>query len=541
MTPSESQIHTRLQSIEDRLSKIESELNIPESKPWLEEPQPDLSHTSLLKTDVKPGNLLGIIAVICFVLAAGFIIKLSIESGWLTPARQVGLAVLFGLSLIGSGLALWHTDREYASLLPAAGVIVLYSAIFAAHRFYFLISFEIALALISVTSGICILLYLKFKYQLYALTAAIGAYTTPILFGFNTTSVFTLYYFIFCSLAFSTISIWIQSRTLTLISAYLAILFTAMIGDHLYFHQYFIVAALAINFIIFSLGTYFYSKQIQSLTKNEAWSFFPILMIFYATEYYFINIINSHIAPWISLIFAGFILILYQLAKRWSPDHSLNSQPMIFSFITLICFHSIYLELLPLTIRPWLFVLIVIGFAFFPANYFKKQSKNEYVIPIIALITIVAIEYINMIFNLINEWNITWLTVSFASFVSIWFAVICKKNTITNRYDFDYIILSSAHLLGITALYQLTTQYGSLAVSASWLLYAIGVILFAFSRKDKVMANSALFILAFATGKVLLYDVSSAQTSIRIFCLLLTGLVLYGSGFLMRKIAAWKE
>ena len=50
-------------------------------------------------------NILGWAGATALVLAAAYLIRLAIESGWLTPARQVGLAVLGGLILIGVGLA----------------------------------------------------------------------------------------------------------------------------------------------------------------------------------------------------------------------------------------------------------------------------------------------------------------------------------------------------------------------------------------------------------------------------------------------------
>lgn len=45
-------------------------------------------------------NLLPILAVICFGLAGVFIVKLAIESGWLTAERQWGLLALFGMALV---------------------------------------------------------------------------------------------------------------------------------------------------------------------------------------------------------------------------------------------------------------------------------------------------------------------------------------------------------------------------------------------------------------------------------------------------------
>lgn len=54
------------------------------------------------------------------------------------------------------------------------------------------------------------------------------------------------------------------------------------------------------------------------------------------------------------------------------------------------------------------------------------------------------------------------------------------------------------------------------------------------------MAQSSMLILVLAAGKALLYDASYAPTNIRIVCLLITGIVLYGAGYMMRRISAWK-
>jgi hypothetical protein len=81
----------------------------------------------------------------------------------------------------------------------------------------------------------------------------------------------------------------------------------------------------------------------------------------------------------------------------------------------------------------------------------------------------------------------------------------------------------------------------SLAVSASWLCYAALVIGYAFFLKDRIMADSAMMVLGIAAVKALLYDAASAPTLVRILCLLLTGMVLYVCGFLIKKIAAWRD
>ena len=326
-------------------------------------------------TKSKPGNWLGIIAVICFVLAAGFIIKLSIESGWLTPARQVGLAALLSVSLIGAGLTLMRSDREYASLLPGAGVIVLYLTAFAAHRYYSLIFFEAALATTGLVSCLCVWLYIKIKHDVYPITAAVGSYIAPAILGVGADAAFSLYYFLVCSVAFAMISIWVGSRLLTLVSAYLAIVMTSMLGLNLQ-QDTLIAGALALHFFIFSAGTYLYSRHTQkTLSEAEAWCFLPVLLIFYAAEYYFIDRIHPGLAPWISLTFAGILIGLYVSAKSYFSSR-LGSQSLILAFSAIVCFHSVYLELIPADMRSWLFVAIMLGASFFLPKL--TAQKNDW-------------------------------------------------------------------------------------------------------------------------------------------------------------------
>ena len=539
-------LEKRLIDIENRLSNIEAHLVIKTPNPAASVPpeqkltysQPSVSPR--LPTISKPGNWLGLTAIICFVLAAGFIIKLSIDSGWLTPARQIGIAVLFGFSLIGAGFALLSSDRSYASLLPATGIIVLFLSAFAAHRYYFLISPAMALLATSGISALCIWFYMRIRHDSYAIIAAIGAYVAPVLLELNTGSIFSLYYFLFCSLTFATISIWVRSRLFIVIAAYLAILVTGLIGLDLHADDI-IACTLFLHFLIFSVGTFLYTYHTSlQLSEREAWGFFPVLLLFYSLEYYFIDRAHPGLAPWLSLAFAGFLLGLYLSAKKLFPGRVFNSQGMLLAFTTLVLFHSVYLELLPYDARPWLFVLFVLIFTFYPQKLLAQKKSSTFIIPIFAILTILAIEYVSMVFHLIVDYKNSWLVVSMAAFASIWFALIRQTHIVMKNTEMGYLLLGAAHLLAVTALYQLTTDHGSLAVSASWLLYAICVISVAFIRKDKIMAKSALFVLSFAAAKALLYDASSAPTIIRILCLLLTGAVLYCSGFLFRRIAQWE-
>ncbi len=487
----------------------------------------------------RSGSWLGVVASICFVFAAAFIIKLSIDSGWLTPERQIGLAVLLGFGLIAAGFALLESDREYASLLPGAGIIVFYLTVFAAHRVYSLISFESAISLISLVSGACIWLYTRIREDWYPITAAVGSYCAPVVFSMGASSTFSVYYFLLCSTAFAVISIWVKSRALTLMSAYLAIMMTALIGLALN-QDWLISGMLALNFLVFALGTYLYTRQtLHPLTEAESSSFLPLLLFFYAMEYYFIDRLQPGLAPWLSLSFAAILLGLYLSAKKWFPEAKIGSQSMVFAFVSVVCFHSFYLELLPAGAKPWLFVVIVLAAALTPVPLAGAQKAGPLRIPALAVLAVLLLEYAGMISHLLSGSDLAWLAVSLASLVSVWALIYARGGEFAGGLGHGPL-LGAAHLLAITGLYRLTTDTGSLAVSASWLLYAVCVIAFAFEKKDEAMAKSAMLVLGFAAGKALLYDAASAPTTVRILCLLLTGAALYGSGFLMRRISGWK-
>ena len=545
-------IKQQLLSLDKRLAKIEAALNIQQPKPTA---APAVTqHAYVEHTAVKPmkaqpayvekntseepksGNWLGIIAMVCFVIAAGFIVKLSIDSGWLTPTRQIGIVTLFGFSLIGAGFMFLQSDRAYASLLPGGGIIVLYLTSFAAHRYYGIIDFHAALFCTTLVSALCVGLYTQIRHDIYPVTAAIGAYLAPVVLDMHAMSLFSIYYFIPCSFAFALISLWLRSRILTMVASYLAIIITAFIGDFLH-EDWLIMGALALHFLTFSIGTYYHSVYTQTpLTPAEALRFLPVLVIFYAAEYHLINQLLPGLAPWISLGFAGVLIGLYIATKHGSQSEHLGGLYLVTAFTTLVGFHSVYMNLLPDMLQPLLVPVILVAAAFVPISV-ASAMESPWKIPAIALAAIVVIEYVHMVQY---PHGFYWFITAAASVAGIWFLFINKREKLSEHETISYGLLGAGHVLAVVALYQLTENIGSLAISASWLIYAIAVMVFASIRTDRMMARSALPVLMLAAGKALLYDASSAPTIIRIACLMLTGAVLYGAGLFMRKIDGWK-
>lgn len=541
----DKEIEKRLTDLENRLARIENRFVIvPSSRTATSAGPSDKTPTTTTTTpfQVKPAGWLGIVAVICFISAAVFIIKLSIVTGWLTPERQIGLAYLLGFCLIAAGYVLLKKDREYASFLPATGVVILYFTTYGACQYYALFSSEVALIMTSFISVLCLGIYWRIRHDVYPIIAVSGTYLSTIFFGLDKVTTFSLYYIVVCSIAFAILSIWFKSRTLAVLSSYLSIFAIAWFGFNLAQDRLIAIILLAL-FLIFSLGTYLYSLRTKEvLTEQEAWNFLPVLLLFYAMEYYFIYQFAPVLVPWIAICFGIILIILYLATLALVNVTRLNSEPIIAVFVTIVFFHAVYLELLTPYARQWLLVIILLAVSLTSTQNYTQKNFDRFKFPMMAVILIAAIEYTRMHLNLFNQpLTFSLIAVTTWAFISLWIFILSHKELTTKNDDKSFIIFGATHLLAINELFQLTKDYNSLAVTASWLLYAVCVMALAYQRKDKVMAFSALSVLSFAAAKALLYDVAAAPTLIRILCLLLTGAVLYGAGFLLRRINEWKN
>lgn len=80
------------------------------------------------------------LGAVTLALAAVFLVRYSIEEGYLSPEVRVILAALFGFALIGVAERVRSRDDRVAQALAAAGVAALYGALFSAAALYDMIS-----------------------------------------------------------------------------------------------------------------------------------------------------------------------------------------------------------------------------------------------------------------------------------------------------------------------------------------------------------------------------------------------------------------
>jgi uncharacterized membrane protein len=192
---------------------------------FVPKPMPEFRHAPHVpETKNSASFFLGIVGVFCFILAAAFLIKLAIDSGWLTPMRQMGLAVFFGLTLILAGLRFRDSDVEYLSMLPGAGVVILYMTAYAGKMYYGMYDGLHAMLYVSIVSLVCFVLYRFFTQNFYVIVASIGTYMSSLLLPTDQGSQMDMMmFFIVWDVVFVVMSVWLQNRIIIFVAAYFAL------------------------------------------------------------------------------------------------------------------------------------------------------------------------------------------------------------------------------------------------------------------------------------------------------------------------------
>lgn len=457
------------------------------------------------------------IAILCFIGASALLIRLGMETGWLTPERQMGLAALIGLSLSGAGLAFGNSQIPHANLLPGAGINILFLTSFAAHRLYGLIPGEMAIAITSVFSGICLWLYTELEQDLYAVTAAFGAFVIPIVFEVGVGPEIALLYYVLCSLTFAAISIWMKSRVLTLIASYLAIIATSYVGilSQAQISSLTTAIALGFHFVIFTVAAYLSTMRTGiPLTEREGLNFLPVLLVFYGMEFYFIETLQPGLGSVAAIGGSLLLTALYFVAKRTMKDQSLGSLTVILIFITLTAVHALHIELIPDSIRPWVLPLGLLLVAF--RNHLSQalfqrdlNAQGPWRIPVFGFFLVLGMEYLAISFQIASQFfaknrgEIALFDWGMETAVSA--AALASLMAVSPRADhkWRYVLVGGFHALAALILARYTPlQF----VWMAWASYSAATMIYGTVRKDRLIQRSAWFLALLALGKLLLID-----------------------------------
>lgn len=146
-----------------------------------EEVQPAVQPMISLE-DLIGRKALGWVAVVTLLFATAFFLKYAFENHWIGPLGRVSLGILTGLALVGAGYRRHRMGwRNFAQMLTAAGIVLLYLSMFGAFGFYHLVAQREAGIFLFVLVIEAALLALAYEAPAIALMAVIGGLLTPVL------------------------------------------------------------------------------------------------------------------------------------------------------------------------------------------------------------------------------------------------------------------------------------------------------------------------------------------------------------------------
>ncbi|HYA66698.1 MAG TPA: DUF2339 domain-containing protein [Burkholderiaceae bacterium] len=482
------------------------------------------------------GGVLGWSGGVALLLAATYLIRLGIDNGWLTPQRQVGLAMLLGLALIGAGFGLRARTLRYAGLLPAVGIAVLYLAVYGSHLYYPILSqSEAGLAVIAVSAA-SLCLCRTFRSDLFAYFAVIGSYSAPFLLkGVPTSLIDLVIYFSAWSIVFCVFSIW-QGRR----SIYLWALYLALIGFDLLWRRQSLgewTAAFAFQgaqFLIFAITTATYSVRLKApLDESNALAHLPPLLLFYVLQY---SLLAEHLpgwAPWIAVASLAAVAALYVVARSRLGKALPGGELILWGYAAVVLVHAGYIESVPKPWQPWVAFIAVPGIALIALRGTTQIGTRW---PMWLAIALVFVSNYLRVISAADSQSIParhLLAVGYALLLygSYWFL---RQRRIAN--EGKIVLVYMGHICAMAAAVHVFHE--PMVESTIWGLIAVGCLSLSLTLKDKALRQSSLVVFAVTAGKVLLYDLNGASPVARIVGLLVLGVTFYLGGLMYHRLLA---
>lgn len=481
-------------------------------------------------------QIMGWTGATLLVLAAAYLIRLVYDAGWLTPSRQLGLAVLGGVGLIVAGLRLRRLDSNYASLLPAGGLVVFFLAIYGAHLYYHLIGAGLATTAVICNCLLALWLGRIFGSEVYGLFAVVGSYSAPLLLRALTGSVVDLaIYFTAWSVVFSVYAVAIANRRPYLLAGYMALLAFQLAWEHLARSQWGVAVVFqTLQFLVFLAAAITFSiRHDRPMTQADGIAHLPLLLLFYGLQYALLDRHVPDLAPWVAVASAAVLLVAYGIARR-ALEVSLEAGGFIVgAYCALVLFHAVYLELLPDHWAPWVVLLVLPPAALFVT---RPAADAQLMLPFKLLLgALLALNFARVVLlgDTAGTGNGTLLSLLYTAELYAAYFVGRSHDGLRQWMTFA---LYAAHigLMGVV----LRSFDNALLVSLAWGALALASLLLAFRLRDQDLGKSSLFIFAASLVKVILYDLAGAAPLLRIGSLVVVGLSLYAGGLLYKRVVA---
>lgn len=484
-------------------------------------------------------SILGWGGALAFVLAAAYVIRLGIDSGWLTPVVQVAAAMAGGIVLIGAGFALRGSWSRYAGYLPACGVVILFMAIYGAHLYYELIGARTAGLFVIGVCALSLWLCRVFDSDLYALFAVAGSYSAPFLLASASGSITDLViYYSAWGIVFSIYAIWVGRRLIYLLALYLA-----LIGFDVIWHQHASdqwLAALVfqtVQFLIFGVATVWFSvRRGEAMDTVTAAMHLPALLLFYALQYYVLDRHMPAFAPWISFASLAAVGLLYWGARELLQRPLPGGAFLLWCYLALVLFHAGYLEALPQAWHPWA-AFILVPLALWLGEKRGEGSPAPYALWVAAAV-VFLLNYLRVLigFRMDEVPGHAILPIAYAALLYGGYYLLSRQDRFR---EIKLLLVYAGHVSMMAAAVHLLDV--PIVQSTAWGLLALACLGISMWRNNRMLGQSSLLVFGATAAKVLLYDLSGAPPLARIISLVVLGLTFYVGGMLYQRLSTTRD
>jgi uncharacterized membrane protein len=126
-----------------------------------------------------PGDWIARAGMALLLFGVAFLLKYSIDRGWVTPALRVGAGGAVGAALLVLGVRTHRGARPFSALFMGGGIGAWYMATFASYALYHLVPFPVAMTMMVATTLAAFGLALWSGVEVLAVVGALGGLGTP--------------------------------------------------------------------------------------------------------------------------------------------------------------------------------------------------------------------------------------------------------------------------------------------------------------------------------------------------------------------------
>lgn len=123
------------------------------------------------------------VGVVALILAAGYLLRLSFDRGWISPVMRCIGGVISGVAVGAIGWRLQPRYRTYGAALIGCGAAIIYLSVWAAARLYGVLPPSTGIFALALVSVALAMIAYAIDVEALGTTAALGAFFAPILLG----------------------------------------------------------------------------------------------------------------------------------------------------------------------------------------------------------------------------------------------------------------------------------------------------------------------------------------------------------------------